>query len=233
MRKQGALAVAKKALRLAAQATNATVETKYLSYATAQDVYSGAAGSAYGSPAVSVQMVRCDWSPLFGAGYLSGNKSFLKYIKGTWECHMDNVNNEEETINFTIAVVRPRADFDNTASSSSHISVIQGQTYYDPRIYKILYYKHFTLTMGGTSPGTAGESRKYGHFYIPVNKMIRWDPQSYDTIGADAIRVVGSPMSNQDTIRFFVHTDNTQADLENPRINLRLMAVYKDNDLQI
>lgn len=231
-KKKSAMAVAKKALSLVKQAHGATVETKYLSYNTATDLTATGA-SAYGSAALQLQMVNASWTPLFGAGYITGNKSYLKYIKGTWEIHMDNVNNEEETVNFTIAVVRPRADFDNTVSSSAHISTIQGQTYYDPRIYKLLYYKHFTLTMGGTSPGTAGESRRFGTFYIPVNKMIRWDPQSSDTgSGADTVRLVGTPMSNQDQIRFLVHTDNSSVDTESPRLNLRLMAVYKDNDLQ-
>ena len=114
-----------------------------------------------------------------------------------------------------MAVWKHLPDWDNLASGS-YVSSIQGQAYLDPRVIKVLYYKHFTLTMGGTSPGTAGEMTKYGRYYIPVDKVIRLTGPT--TTG---VRTSGSPQNEQDKIYFGVWTDNTTADTENPRINTR------------
>lgn len=225
--KRSALGVAKKALKLASQVANASTEIKYLSYSTQSDV----AGSGdFLNSAVSRELTFTGGTtPLFMSDGLTGDKAFCKYVKGTWEIHMDNTNNEEETCNFTVAVVKFKQDADQTLFSgtlSNHVSVIQGQTYFDPRMIKVLYYKHFTLTMGGTSPGTSGQMLKKGRFYIPVNKMIRLSQE-----GVAGQQTSSVPMSAQDKIFFLVYTDNTALDTENPRINYRTLSVYRDNDI--
>lgn len=229
MRSKGsALGVAKKALKLASQVANATTEIKYLSYSSTSDV---AGTGGFLNSAIARELTDTQGTTaLFMADGLTGNKAFLKYLKGTWEIHMDSpVNNEEESCNFSVAVVKFKQDADLisvSGTASNHVSVIQGQTYFDPRMIKVLYYKHFTLTMGGTSPGTSGQMLKKGQFYIPVNKMIRLTQE-----GVAGQQTLSSTMSLQDRYYFLVYTDNTSADLENPRINFRTLSVFRDNDI--
>lgn len=228
-RKPNALAVAKRALKLAGQVANGTVETKYLSYSETSDLVNNAQpfwGSAIGRELTSLNGT----TPLWNASYLTGNKAYFKGVKGTWEIHMDSLQNEEETVNFTVAVIQPKSDADRIfnasgVSATSHISTIQGQTYFDPRYFKIHYYRHFTRTMGGVQPGTAGESLAKGSFYIPINKMVRLSNE-----GATGSQSSGSPVSTQDRMYFFVSTDNSSVDLENPRINYRTLLIAKDVD---
>lgn len=218
-----ALAVAKKALKLAGNLAKTTQETKYLSYSSAGDLNNNGAGW-WGSAVYKQLTDTGSTTPLFNSDPLTGNKAYLKGAKVTWEIHMDNANNEEETCNFTVACVRPRADADNL-TLSDHVSTIQGQTYFDPRIFKILYYKHFTRTMGGTSPGTAGEMLRHGSFYVPINKMVRFMNE-----GAAGAQSATQPSSWQDRVYFLVFTDNTSVDTESPRINYRTMLIAKDVD---
>lgn len=226
--KPNALSIAKKALKLASRTANATVETKYLSYSETSDLVNNAV-TAWGSCLAREITTTAATSPLFNSDALTGNKAYYKGIKGTWEIHMDNTNNEEETVNFTVAVVSARQDADvivGNGNVTSHVSTIQGQTYFDPRFFRIHYYKHFTRTMGGTSPGTAGEMTKHGKFYVPINKMIRLSAE-----GTTGGQTNSSPLSYQDRMWFVVFTDNTSADLENPRINYRTMLICKDTDI--
>lgn len=222
-RKSGALGVAKKALKLASQVANAATEIKYLSWNVATDLAGTGGGfnDAYNRQLTSTTGT----TPLFNSDPLQGNKSFLKYIKGTWEIHMDNVNNEEETVNFTVAVIKFRQDADSMVSSN-HVSTIQGQAYYDPRYCKVLYYKHFCLTGGGVQPAAVGPWVKTGRFYIPVNKMIRWANE-----GGTGGQTNTQPISEQDKLYLIVHTDNTSTDLENPRMNIRTLSVFRDGDI--
>lgn len=225
--KRSAIGVAKKALKLASQVANASTEIKYLSYSEQADV---AGSSNYLNSAIARELTNTTGTtPLFMSDGLTGNKAFLKYLKGTWEIHMDNTNNEEETVNFTVAVVKFKQDADQTVYAgtiTNHLSVVQGQTYFDPRFFKVVYYKHFTLTMGGTSPGTSGQMLKKGRFYIPVNKMIRLSQE-----GVAGQQTSSTTMSAQDRFYFLVYTDNTSLDTENPRINYRTLSVFRDNDI--
>lgn len=224
-----ALVVAKQALRLAKSNAAAATETKFLSYAQQADVINNGVGN-FGNAAISRQLTNLSGTTaLFNSDPITGNKAYLKGHKITWEIHMDNLNNEEETVNFTVAVVSLKKQSDDmiqNTTTNEHVSTIQGQTYYDPRYFKIHYYKHFTRTMGGTSPGTAGESTKTGSCYIRVNKMIRWTQE-----GVSGAQTTSGPLSFQDRLYFLVHTDNTSADSENPRINYRVMSIYRDVDL--
>lgn len=227
-RKSNALTIAKKALKLAIQTTKSTVETKYLSYSETSDLVNNAV-TAWGSAIAREVTSLASTTPLFNSDPVTGNKTYYKGIKGTWEIHMDNTNNEEETVNFTVAVVSARQDADLIVAGgnvSSHVSTIQGQAYFDPRYFRLHYYKHFTRTMGGTSPGTAGEMTRTGKFYVPINKMIRLTSE-----GTTGAQTNSSPVSFNDRMWFVVFTDNTSADLENPRINYRTMLICKDLDV--
>lgn len=224
---QSALAVAKKALRLAGTLTKSVQETKYLSFAEQADVINNATGT-WGSAILRHITSTTGTTPLFNSDPLTGNKAYYKGCKITWEIHMDNVNNEEETCNFTVAVVQLRSDVDvafNAGTLGQHVSTIQGQTYFDPRYFKVRYYKHFTRTMGATSPGTAGEMLRWGSMYIPINKMVRLSQE-----GAAGGQTNSSPSSIQDQLYFLVFTDNTAIDTESPRINYRTMLICKDVD---
>lgn len=226
--KSNALTIAKKALKLVTQTTKATVETKYLSFNDALDLVNNAV-TAWGSCLAREITSLAGTTPLFNSDPITGNKVYLKGVKGLWEIHMDNINNEEETCNFTVAVVSARQDADTIVANgnvSSHVSTIQGQTFFDPRYFRIHYYKHFTRTMGGTSPGTAGEMLKHGKFYIPINKMVRLTSE-----GTTGSQTNSSPVSFNDRMWFVVFTDNTAADTESPRINYRTMLIAKDVDI--
>lgn len=224
---ESALAVAKKALKLATQNSNATTELKYLSFSDSLDLANNAAG-VIGAAVFRDCVNTASTIPLFNADGLTGNKAFLKYIKGTWEI---NMNNEEESVNFTVAVFKLKSDSDvpvQTGTLGNYVSVVQGQTYFDPRHIKVLYYKHFAMYGGGNLSGDRSGAPivKTGHFYIPVNKMIRLSQQ-----GLPGQQTASAPQSYQDSVFFTVFTDNITLDLENPRINYRLLSVYRDNDI--
>lgn len=222
--KRNALAIANKALSLAKKTMMSSTETKYLSRTDDTDLAGSAAlfGAAYAFDATDVGT----FTARFGTDSVTGNKSYLKYIKGYWDCHMDNVNNEEETVNLTLVVWRPRADFDTLQSVETQVCYSSnGQPFFNPRVVKVLHKKYFTLTMGGTSPGTAGESRKFGQFYIPINRMIRWAVNG--AVGAS----VNPPASFQDRIYISWYTDNSAVDTESPRLNMHTLACYRDVDL--
>lgn len=225
VRGQGrALAVANRALALAKRTMMSTSETKYLSRVDDTDL---AGVGALFDAAYSFQVTDLSGlTPRFGTDGVTGNKTFLKYIKAYWEVHMDNVNNEEETVNLTLLVWKPRADFDNLSTTTTPIVyTANGQPFMNPRLVQVLHKRYFTLTMGGTSPGTAGESRRFGQFYIPVNKMIRHETQGLTG------QVVSAPASFQDRYYVSWYTDNTATDTESPRLNMHTIACYRDVDL--
>lgn len=218
-----ALTMAKKALRQVKQLASSTQETKFLSYASQADLVNNGAG--YGCALLRELTSTAGTTPLFNSDPVTGNKAYFKGAKVTWEIHMDNLNNEEETCNFTVAVIKPKSEADGLNYLNDHVSVIQGQTYFDPRMFSIVYYKHFTLTMGGTSPGTAGEMLKSGSFYVPMNKLVRFTSQGV------AGSISSTPSSVQDKYFFVVYTDNVATDgLESPRINYRSMLIVRDVD---
>lgn len=231
-RRRGSLA--KRAFVMAKRLTNAVEETKYYSYPVQTEVTAtGTSGIQYWdltNMSNYTNLFNDTNGSLVGNGTgVVGNKYYDRYIKGKWEIHMDNVNNEEETVNFTVAVVSFKSDADSTVFNQNvqnalitHSSRSNGQCYFDPRFIKVHYYKHFARTMGGTSPGTAGESLRWGSFKILRNKMIR-------TLRPSQLSA-SSPVSLQDQLYFCVCTDNTSADLENPRMNAHFLRCIKDND---
>lgn len=223
MRKtSGALTVAKRALRIASQVVNSSTETKYLSWSTVSDVSNNGAG-IWGAAIWRDLTDTTGTIPLYNADGLFGNKAFLKYVKGTWQI---NMNNEEEAVNFTVAVIKFKTDADYV-THNSHVSTIQGQTYFDPRIFKVLYYKNFSMYPGGSlnTDRSGGTCVRTGHFYIPINKMVRLLQE-----GVAGEQTTSTPLSAQDRYFFVVYTDNSTIDLESPRINCRTVTVYRDND---
>lgn len=225
-KRSSAMPLARRALRLAKRIANASTETKYFSLQSITDL-AGTGGFLRDSYNLELTDT-AGYTPIFNGRPLTGNKAYLKYLRGTWDIHMDNVNNEEETVNFTVSVIKLKSDGDYNLFGnllSGHVSTIQGQAYFDPRFFKVVYQKRFTLTMGGTSPGTAGESRRFGKFFIPVKKMIRFRQEGV----AGAINA-SVPMSAQDRYWFCVHTDNSAVDTESPRLNAHFMACWLDED---
>lgn len=221
--KRTAMSIAKRALTLAKRTYGATTEVKYMALPLQQDI-ANTVNTWQSSLYAELTNLASPNVPIFGTDGPIGNKTFLKYIKGTWEIHSDNIQSEEETINYTVSVVRPRKDWD-LSTSQDPCQVYQGQVFWDPRRIEVLYQKHFTLTMGGTSPGTAGESRRYGRFFIPVNRMLR-----FSTWGATG-RQTGTPVDQQQRIYMVVHTDNTSVDLESGRLNAHIISAYLDADV--
>lgn len=227
---------ARRALQLAKRIANHSEETKYFGRGVTADLINNGAG---GKCAVFDELteIKLTDTALFYENLgtakqpIIGNKYYHRKCVVRWEVHMDNTNNEEETVNFTVAVVKMKRDADRSIQSygfpqciGNHTSVFNGQALFDMRYVKVLYYKYFTRTMGGTSPGTAGESTRYGKFCIPINKMMR-------RAGAVIENYSAYPVDNQDRYFFVVFTDNTSTDTENPRINYSIMNVVKDTDV--
>lgn len=227
--------LAKKAFRLAKRIANHTEETKFFRRGVTSDVVNNATGAGQAIVDELTWIQNSDvklFNDQYGteAEVVIGNKYFHKRSSLRWEIHMDNLNNEEETCNFTVAVVKFKRDADTTIAANLHLGalqkhtdVFQGQAYFDRRYISVLYYKHFTLTMGGTSPGTSGQMLKRGHFKLPVNKMIRRNVIA----SSDSAQ----PVDFQDRVYFVVYTDNTSGDLENPRINYSIVNCIKDTDI--
>lgn len=222
-RKVSALAVARKALKLAARATESTSEVKYFTYNTDVTLSQPLTVGNYGLAAHAQHLcVTSGWSEMFSCGPLRGNKAYLKWIKGDWSI---NMNDEEEAINFTVAVIKKKADADYT-DISKFIDTRNGVAFYDPRHIKVCYYKQFELYPGGSLGGDrSGTVIKNGKFFLPVNKMIRFDTQ-----GSTGTQT-SEPQSYQDQYFFLVHTNNSSVDLENPKMSLNLMASWRDTDI--
>lgn len=167
------------------------------------------------------------WTSIFNSSALSGKRAIHKYMDINWEIHCDSANNEEETTNHTLIVCQPSKWNDSTAVDASNLGtadyyVYQGQARMNPLRWKVLYRKHFTITMGGTAPGTAGESRKYGRMLLRTNKLL------FNT-GSSGLS--GQTLEkNQDRIFFLWFTDNTTADTESPRINASVVHRVDDDD---
>lgn len=219
-----ALTVAKRALKVATQVAKGATETKYLSYSLTSDI--AGTGGALNSAILRDLTSTVSTTPLFDSDPLSGNKAFLKYVKGTWEIDMAN---EEECVNFTVAVFKLKSDMEGIGTNmTNHVSTIQGQAYFDPRFIKVLYYKHFAMYPGGSlnTDRSGGTAVRTGSFFIPVNKMIRFTDQ-----GASGQQNDDYTLSYQDRVYFAVYTDNTSIDTENPRINLRTLSCWRGTDI--
>lgn len=220
---RSALAVARRALKLAKVATESASEVKYFTYQTDTNISQPLTTGNYGLAAHAQHLcVTSGWSEMFSCGPLRGNKAYLKWIKGAWSI---NMHDEEEACNFTVAVIKKKADTDYT-DISRFIDTRNGVAFYDPRHLKVCYYKQFELYPGGSLGGDrSGTVIKNGKFYLPINKMIRFDTQ-----GSTGTQT-SEPQSYQDQYFFLVHTNNQSVDLENPKLSLNLMAAWRDTDI--
>lgn len=231
-RKANALTVAKQALKLAKRTSFATTVEKYFTRVYDQDIAQTALVSDISSISNYTQIFAPAGSTTTNSGII-GNSFFLKSFKLFFDFHMDNANNEEETCNFSVAIVKPTKHFDEGISGTVVENALwyntgAGQVVFDKRYLTVVRQKYFSLTMGGTSPGTAGESRKYFTWNIPVNKMVT-KINSRMTGGTSWT----SPASLQDRYYIVVVSDNTTADTENPRMNCTVLMTIRDQDQQI
>lgn len=223
--KTSAMVVAKRALRLASVATKSTSEVKHFSYYDSNlNLTNSLVANNYGYAAYAVKLTTTgpSWEELFDCGPLRGNKAYLKYLTGNWSI---NMYDEEDAVNFTVAVIKKKADMDG-ADMTSAIELRAGQALYDFRRIKVLYYKKFQIYPGGSLGGDrSGTVIKQGKFFIPVNKMIRFQDQG--STGQQH----SEPMSNQDQYFFLVHTDNVGVDLEHPKLTVNLRSCWRDTDI--
>lgn len=220
---RSALAVARRALKLAKVATESSSEVKYFTTYTDSTISQPLTVGNYSLAAHAQPLVAMSgWNEMFNCGPLRGNKAYLKWLKGDWSI---NMNDEEEAINFTVAVIKKKADCDFT-DLTSFIDFRNGVAFYDPRHIKVCYYKQFELYPGGSLGGDrSGTVIKQGKFFLPVNKMIRFVTQ-----GSTGTQT-SEPQSFQDQYFFLVHTNNQSVDLENPKLSLNLMAAWRDTDI--
>lgn len=231
-RKSGAYSLARKALSLARKTKDATVVRKYFTRVYDQDVAQTALVSDVTSIANYTQIFAPAGSSTNNSGIV-GNHFTMKRLKFFFDFHMDNANNEEETCNFTVALVAPTKHFDEAISGSIVEAGLwyntgAGQCVFDTRYLRVLRQKYFSLTMGGTSPGTAGESRKYFKWNLPWNKKVV--KINSRMIGATSFT---TPASVQDRIYLVVISDNTTVDTESPRMNATVLMEIEDQDQQI
>lgn len=232
--KPRAMAVAQAALQAVKKLEKTTVAYKWFAKATNQDLAVNAMADKNSGEAFRCELTNTNgFSAIWNTGGLHGNGAFLNYMKGTYEIHHDNIQSEEETCNYTVMIWRPKKNMDQIWFQDGDLNAQciyrdqPGQVYLNPQLCHVLYRKHFTLTMGGTSPGTAGESRRYGKFYVPYNKYIRFRNQ----IGTGGDKTDVYPATLQDRVFFSIWTDNTGADLEYPRLNFSALQKWKDSDV--
>lgn len=230
--KGGALAVAKRALKLAKAVSHETTSEKYFTRVFDQDI----AQTAITTDLTSISNYTQIFAPAGAATNNSGivgNSAYFKSLELFFDFHMDNLNNEEETVNLTVAVVKPTKAFDEGISGGVISQALwyntgAGQCVFDKRYLQVVRQKYFSLTMGGTSPGTAGESRKYFKWYIPIRKMVT--KINSRMLAADTWT---SPASVQDRYYLIVVSDNTTVDTESPRANITSLLTIRDQDQQI
>lgn len=212
--KRGGLTLAKLAQQVK-QIKAASTVTKYFAMAGDTDVAS--------QTNIANLIDVSNWSPIFDSAPIEGDKFFHRYMEIIWEAHCDNLNNEEETTNHTILVVQPTRNMETGSyPTGADIFTTNGQARVNPQRWKTIYRKHFVLTMGGTSPGTAGESAKSGKIFIRTNRNMVRTPGFGNSPG----------LPNDSSSRYFLLwvTDNTSADTENPRMNWSVIHSILDND---
>lgn len=221
-----ALTLAKKAYKLASRTSAATTETKFFENSYNARGLHGSGGHA--SSAYANMLTYPDtgeWYSKFNSDPLTGNRAYCKYLTGEWSI---NQNDEEEAITYTVAVIKPKANMKDGSSSTfdDHVDVNNGRATFDPRYIKVLYRKSFTIYPGGSLGGDrSGTVIKQGRFFIPVNKVIRFESQG--STGA----VYSKPSNVQDQIWFCVWTNNSSLDAENPVMNYCLNSVWRDVDM--
>lgn len=231
-RASSALTVARKALSLARKTKQATVVEKYFTRVFDQDLAQTAIATDLTSISNYTQIFCPAGSSTNNSGIV-GNSFRIKSFKLFFDIHMDNLNSEEETCNYTIAVVRPTKQFDEAISGGIvgqgfWYNTAAGQVVFDKRYLQVVRQKYFSLTMGGTTPGTSGESRKYFTWNIPVNRMVT--KINSRMLAGDNWT---TPANVQDRYYLIVVTDNSTADTENPRGNITSFMTIEDQDQQI
>lgn len=131
---------------------------------------------------------------------------------------LDNINNEEGTINFTYFVMSRRdeastaTDTGATLSLSAGVDYVQGpgngMVYLNLRKWKVHYCKRFTLTQMDIDGADASSCQKRFYTKIRVGKMIKAPDSSWKSLD-------NSP-DPSDTYYAVLFNDNSTVDLENP-----------------
>lgn len=165
------------------------------------------------------------WASLFPSGFTTEkNEAYIKNFYIDNLITLDNINNEEGTINFTYMVIS-RKDEAGTATDTVNSllltnnvdhSIVAGKAYMNLRKFKVHYVKRFTLTQMDTEATDAGLAQiRFSHKIRVGKKVVNpdgwWKSLENSPDPSDSYYVV-------------LFNDNSAADLESPRWDFQCIA---------
>lgn len=169
------------------------------------------------------------WAELFPSGLstVEKNEAYIKHIHIDNLITLDNVNNEEGTINFTYMVISRKdeagtaTDTVNSLSLTNNIdySLVAGKSYMNLRKWKVHYVKRFTLTQMDADSSTQVDAsqcqRRFAH-KIKIGKKV---------VNPDGFwKSLENSPDPSDTYYAILFNDNSAADLESPRWDFNSIA---------
>lgn len=223
--------------------TATTVERKYM---LSTDTFN--LTSATGGTLMSRQIIRLnsgtydglDTKYLFGTTEVQGDYVFVKYLKvDLWLTNWNNVLDPEHSPSpFQVFLLKPKKDFDpenkatiqqtnglsSVGSDTADTSAI-GQTFVNPKLYKVMRYYDGVLgaTGGGANEQGYGKNFYRYRFKIPINK--RMMIENY-TAGDGTSS--NHPQNFQDNLFLMINSTGTSADTQSGQARLHIMTVVDD-----
>lgn len=207
------------------------VECEYLNYGY------GESSIPMVSPFYQIALSRpSTWSAIFGSGTndAEANRIIHKKFQLEGRISLENLtNNEENTVNFTMFLVTlhdEASDILNTTngnltiSNNNHYYQQNGITYLNPKVFKVIKRKRFTLTNFGGSLDIAGAQSQFGAdkrfwFKIPVNKTIINHTGDW--------RQLPQVRDPSKSYHLLIFNDNSSLDGENPTMDLSVLHTLK------
>lgn len=175
-------------------------------------------------------------TPIFGVSSddLEANKIIHKSVGMDIRVTLENfVNNEESTINFTTFLVSLKDDIGTAFNpGTGALTLTANQTHYfnrglvllNKKMFNIHKVKRFTLTNFNQNLNTAAAQSQYGadqrwYWKVPLNKTIQNPIGNWKSLS--------SAQDPSKTYYVLIFNDNTDADFENPQVDISAVHTFK------
>lgn len=195
------------------------------------------------SPCTQVRLLKLnDHRGILGTDTTDLTDDKYKLIKLTSHVHigLENVNNEEETINFSVFLVSLKdiaggiidhATGFLTLTADKDYYSYSGWAFLNKERFTIHQYKHFTLTNYGTALTASGAQNKYGtnidfDWKTPVNKMYLCNDPGEDADQGSPFEQIYQADPDQNYY-ILVFNDNSSVDTEYPAIKQLTIATWQ------